>query len=75
MWPFKNKTKKVERHIALLKCNFGDKEWYDVRVDGMLAQGGNAVSYQEAQKVYLMWISGNFDRVKTEVIQETKVIL
>jgi hypothetical protein len=75
MFSFKRNNQKTERHVALLKCSFGDKEWYDVRVDGRLVQGGNSVSYEEAHKVYLKWISGNFDKVKTEIIQETKVDL
>jgi len=72
---FSKKKKKTERHISWTKGSYDDKEWYDVRVDGMLVRGGNKVSYEEAQKTYLKWISGNFEKVKTEVIQETTIEL
>lgn len=75
MWPFNKKNKKIERHVSWTKGSYDGKEWYDVRVDGRLVQGGNQVSYEQAQKTFLKWISGHLDEVKTEVIQKTTIEL
>lgn len=70
---FNRKKRTKQRHVVLLKAQYGDSEWYDVLVDGCLAHGGSMVSYEEAKEVYLKWISNDSSKTKRTIIQETTI--
>lgn len=69
------KNKKQASIVTLHKCSYNGKEWYDVKLNGRLLDGGNMVSHEEAIKLFTKWKTGDFGHSTDEILDTATIIL